>query len=766
LRQLLAGESADSEHTELIAHLDHCAACQRTLERLAGANPAFLSAAGALQRTAFTEEPTLLRVLDDLKDDTQQTLPYRSQNRLTWVRSLLEPAQSPQALGQLGGYEATELLGQGSMGLVLKAYDPALKRWVALKVLAPDLASDEVARQRFAREAQAAAAVRHEHVVTIHAVSEANGLPYMVMEYIPGGSLQDYLDQNGRPDWQTVGRLGAEIASGLAAAHARGMVHRDIKPSNILLQSKSETRNPKSELSGSPGIPLEPSNGERSGSNSEIRISDSGYRIADFSVKIADFGLARVGDDLRLTRTGIVAGTPMYMSPEQARCEPLDQRSDLFSLGSVLYTLCTGKEPFPSGSPLAILRQVCDITSTPIQEVNPAIPSWLTATVERLQAKRPADRFGSAAEVEGLLRYNLDHPEQPQPVPPPPSLRRRRLVRRRLAGLGAIVLLLVGLVVSESLHWTHLTPWSGQAQEQPLPLVCTLTGHKGQIWSVAFAPDGRTLATASGDSTLRIWDPKTGAEKVMLPEHNSPILVVAYSHSGKFLLSGDNDGTIRVWDVMAAKEVLPVPHHGGNVRRLAISPDDKTVAVGSSTQGIELWDLERRSLRKTLPGLTGSILPVAFSPDGKILATGDESGRIRLWDPATGTEQASFQADPLGLRALTFTPDGQTLASVGTGDKDVKLWKVATQEQTGTLPGSEAGIMNVAISPDGRLLAAGGMDGVVKLWDLPAERLLRSFHAHQGSTRAVAFSPDSRYLATGGEDRLGKVWDLGGLSTP
>jgi serine/threonine protein kinase len=145
------------------------------------------------------------------------------------------------------------------------------------------------------------------------------------MEYVAGGSLQDYLDAHGPPDWRAAARLGTEVASGLAAAHARGLVHRDIKPSNVLLQTDG--------AAGGPG-----------------------------AAKIGDFGLARVADDSRLARTGIVPGTPMYMSPEQALSAPLDGRSDLFSLGGMLYTLCTGREPFPAGSAVAVLRQVCEAT--------------------------------------------------------------------------------------------------------------------------------------------------------------------------------------------------------------------------------------------------------------------------------------------------------------------------------------------------------------------------------------------------------------------
>src|SRR5262249_51154533 len=278
-----------------------------------------------------------------------QTLPGSA----TWVRSFLRPAEG-DVLGQLETYRVTELLGQGGMGVVLKAFDPPLKRWVAIKVLSPGLAGDRVPRQRFAREAQAAAAVRHENVITIHAVSEANGLPFFVMEFVAGGSLQDYLDRRGPPDWRTATRLGVEIASGLAAAHGRGLIHRDIKPSNILLQADGEA--------GGQG-----------------------------TVKISDFGLVRVTDESRLTQTGIVAGTPMYMAPEQALCEPLDARADLFSLGSVLYALCTGQEPFPADSPVAVLRLVCEAAPRPIRELNPDVPEWLAAVVERLHARRPED---------------------------------------------------------------------------------------------------------------------------------------------------------------------------------------------------------------------------------------------------------------------------------------------------------------------------------------------------------------------------------------
>jgi serine/threonine protein kinase len=208
--------------------------------------------------------------------------------------------------------------------MVLKAHKSRLNRVVALKVLMPALAGSDLARRRFFREAQAAAAVRHDHVVTIHAVDEAAGLPYLVMQLVPGQSLQQKLDRDGPLPLGETLRIGMQIASGLAAAHAQGLVHRDIKPANVLLEHGSR-------------------------------------------VKITDFGLARALDDASLSTSGTIAGTPYYMSPEQARGETVGHGTDLFSLGSVRYAMCTGRPPFQADTTVAVLQKVSDDQPRPIR---------------------------------------------------------------------------------------------------------------------------------------------------------------------------------------------------------------------------------------------------------------------------------------------------------------------------------------------------------------------------------------------------------------
>lgn len=285
------------------------------------------------------------------------------------------------------------------------------------------------------------------------------------------------------------------------------------------------------------------------------------------------------------------------------------------------------------------------MTPKPVRELNPEVPQWLAATVERLHAKQPADRFGSAAEAAELLWYNLEHPDQPRQVPRPRPPRRRRsrrwLLTRVLAG---ILLLLGGLVLSETLHWTHLT---GRASQ--LTLRTELRGHEGPVWSVAFAPDSKTVATGSDDKSIRLWDTRDGQEKTILRgQDNYAIGTVVFAHSGKFLVSIDYAGALHVWDVASGKEGPPLPPHTGSSRRMALAPDDKTLAIGNA-QNVELWDLKSRTVRQSLQGHKNTVGPVAFAPDGRTLASGDNGGHVILWDLQTGNKRAELQGDSIRM---------------------------------------------------------------------------------------------------------------------
>jgi hypothetical protein len=326
------------------------------------------------------------------------------------VLAFLSPPARQGSLGRIGHYEVLEVLGRGAFGIVFRAVDEVLMRVVAVKVLAPRMAATSPPRKRFLREARAAARVRHANVVQIYAVEE-QPLPYLVMEFVPGETLQQRLDRAGPLDPTEAARLGVQIAEGLAAAHATGLVHRDIKPANILIEADPQ------------------------------------------QVKITDFGVARTADDASLTQSGIVAGTPMFMSPEQARGELIDHRSDLFSLGSVLYTMCSGRPPFRANGALAVLKRVVEDTPRPIPEIIPEVPRWLCDVISRLHAKKPGDRFASARDLADELsrgpvadRQSASAQAIPGAIPGDPPVPRRRTWFL----FAALALLLLGVGISEA----------------------------------------------------------------------------------------------------------------------------------------------------------------------------------------------------------------------------------------------------------------------------------------------------------------------------
>ena len=362
LEALVSETLAPDRERALEAHLGGCAACRGRLDALAASPESWSTVREQLSADAEGDDA-----------DAVPPIPALA----TLIQKILAPSDDERMLGRLGPYEITGIIGSGGMGIVLKGHDRALDRFVAIKLLSPHLASSGAARQRFLREAKAAAAVVHDNVIAIHGVDEFAGLPYLVMPYCRGTTLEKRVRDAGPMSLREILRVGLQTARGLAAAHAQGLVHRDVKPANILLEDGVER------------------------------------------VRITDFGLARAADDASLTVTGLLAGTPHFMSPEQALGKPLDARSDLFALGAVLFTLATGKPPFRAESSHAVLRMVTDVEPADVRLANPDMPAWLAGIIARLLAKDPAARYPSATEVAGILEACLAHVNDPLAKPLP-----------------------------------------------------------------------------------------------------------------------------------------------------------------------------------------------------------------------------------------------------------------------------------------------------------------------------------------------------------
>lgn len=295
------------------------------------------------------------------------------------VFPFLAPPREPGELGRLGTYRILGVLGEGGMGIVFRAEDLVLQRSVALKVMQPNRADQEMAQARFLREARSAAAIMHENVIPILHVGEDFGTPYLVMPLLQGRTLADHLAAEPCPGIQDAFWIGRAVSEGLAAAHALGLVHRDIKPANIWIEDRG----------------------------TEAKTTQR--------IKILDFGLARLADSVSphdgqpggndgLTAAGIAMGTPHYMSPEQTRAAPLDHRTDLFSLGTVLYEMCAGRMPFDGTDPIAVLTAVASHSPPTPRTINPKVPQELDRLIMRLLAKNADDRPASAQEVSAELK--------------------------------------------------------------------------------------------------------------------------------------------------------------------------------------------------------------------------------------------------------------------------------------------------------------------------------------------------------------------------
>lgn len=627
-------------------------------------------------------------------------------------RKYLEPASRSGWLGRLSHYEIEEILGCGAYGIVAKAFDEKLHRVVAIKLISPTIASTSPPRKRFLREARTAAAVTHENIVAIHAVEE-EPIPYLVMEYIPGQTLQQRMDENGPLEVPDILRIGQQVAAGLAAAHAVNLIHRDIKPSNVLL------------------------NNERA--------------------KISDFGLARAVDDATLTSSGLIAGTPLYMAPEQARGDTLDHRTDLFSLGSVLYQMASGRPPFRAANMVAVLKRVCEDTPRSLNEVIPDIPHWLETIIFRLLEKEREERYQTAQEVAELLARCQRELEDTGKVTCVDERGRNRedleadsrsktrstVLRRRTVGWlsGGIIALCVILVLAtmierkpsaESNSSTLLIASKNKSSSPESGTVSKLVkSNSRQDESKANRRD--SIQSPSVIKSLQL----APLADVETTEPLSDICFVTRPESIPGILS---------WTIETS-----VPRCVAEEANMSLNPDRTLMATGGIDGMIRIYDVETARLRKAYALHDTQINSLTWSPDGNLVASrsGGELvqslgyGTILIWEPDTGRVVSSL---PKSIYAdFAWSPDGKILAIAG--DKlrtwqrdsgDVKEWKLAPRM------GNKS--RSIAWSPDGNSLAIMYYDSRVEVWDVNSTERLAQLKA-PFEHGCLQFSPDGKQLA-------------------
>jgi len=734
LRELLDGSLSGERQIECTEHMDSCQCCQAKLEEIAtgGSNLSqvveHLNVSEPVANSAYWPA---LRSLDSTPAASralQQTIVPESGSIAVGRESIsnlgfLQPAADAAYLGRLAHFDVMRIIGRGGMGLVLEAFDSKLQRNVALKVLDPALADDETARQRFCREARAAASITHENVVAVHQVerSEGEGLPFLVMQLISGESLDQRLAREKKLPLREVVRIGMQAAHGLVAAHAQGLIHRDIKPGNILLEPPHDR------------------------------------------VKLTDFGLARAAEDVKLTRTGFVSGTPLYMAPEQAMGGEPDHRSDLFSLGAILYEMCAGQPPFSGNSALAILKQIAETKHRPLRELNPAIPDWFAETIDMLLAKKPTDRIQTAAHLAELLDYEWALLKTTSDdVPTVCAIEeRKRVVRNRwiAAGVAATFLavgLFGGMFIANGNRSGSAVPAANEIVSSAEP-IAVLNAKSGTVWSASFSPDSETVAMAVEDGSVRLWDLKTRSVKSTFEAHRGVVWTSKFSPDGELLATSGDDGLIKLWQP-GQSEPLKTLQQPNAVRGLVFSRDGKQIYTGGREGGLRVWnvDSDEPLVEAQQPQ---AVYAVALSPDGETLATAGNDKVIRLWNARTLKQKLPLEGSGGPVFSLAFNKDGTRLASAG-WDRTVRIWDAGSGLPIKSWEGHEGDIWGIAYSPDGSKLVTGGHDGAVKLWNAETGELLATYLGHKIAIHTVAFNRDGTLVASGGRDGAVRIWKI------
>jgi hypothetical protein len=656
--------------------------------------------------------------------------------------SYLSPPQAPDELGRLGPYRVLRVLGTGGMGVVFAAEDERLQRAVALKVMRDEVAVNAEHRERFLREARACAAVEHDNILGIYQVGEQNGVLFLAMPLLRGQTLQARVNRDGRLPLAEILRIGRETAVGLAAAHESGLIHRDIKPQNLWLEAGSGR------------------------------------------VKILDFGLVRrEREDVRLTKAGYILGTPAFMSPEQASGQPIDGRGDLYSLGVVLYWLCSGRLPFPQEGLIEVLSAVATEPPPPLGQLNPELPPALVDLVMRLLAKRPDERPASGGAVVQAIQAIEQGAVRARPSP-----------HRGwpVVGIAAVVGVLVVAAAVGAVLWhradlfvrTGETPMpaatgridtrpsqgtasdEGRANQKsttvatpPVGEIQTFSGHTHSVAAVAFSPDGDRAVSASWDKTLRLWNLRTG-QSVGAPfeGHTGAIRCVAFAPDGRRIASGGADQTVRLWEVDSGKAHV-LNGHGKSVTGVAFGPEGRMLVSASLDQTVQEWNgFNGKGLGSLPADRMGPLECVAVSPDGIFVLCGGHDQFLHLWQIDGDRYVRAFRGHAGVVQSVAFSPDGHEILSAGS-DGTIRTWEASSGKPLHVLRYSDA-VQSAVFTPDGKRVLAGYRDGSVRLWDVAGEREIHAYKGHKGRVWSVAVSGDGRYALSGGDDQFVRLWGL------
>lgn len=698
--------------------------------------------------------------------------------------ALRDQSSAPTSLvgHRLGKYLIRGELGRGGMGIVLEAEDTVLLRSVAIKLLPWDARAQEKSLERFLREARAAARLNHPNAVTIYEVDQRDGVIFIAMELVRGRNAGDLMDEQGAFPWIEATRIITDVGHALQAVHEAGLIHRDVKPDNIVIAATDTTQR-------------------------------------HSRVKLADFGLSKVtdGSESSLSGQGHVAGTPNYMSPEQIRGEPLDARTDVYSLGATYYSLLTGAVPYPRAEAMQVLFAHCNEIVPDPRSANPEVPAACAEIVVRAMAKEPADRYATLHEM--LVQLEQLKVGEPGACPTAPKLRhadvqaaeaaqaaghagphtsQRHTWSARQMAVGAMTALMLAGVIAfvlparlspEHSHDSNL-PGANDGNP-PLALRGSVDSHlppgivefAGRVSRSLVTPNRRLLIL--GDSMgeeqrgrLIVVDLAT-RKTIAISEDQHPYsgftALASSSDESAVFYSFSNTAVAYLLRTRTPLELCRV--QDGTITNMAVSPNNRRLALvirpwDNSGVRVELYDLKLTQdsakasyLRSVLQQESREIAAASFAGNGKWLAVTTSDGEIMLVDANEFQVRSTMQMpDPLPANsgfgiAVVFSPDSTHFAA--TGGRNIVLWEVSTGEHRAFESSHRNAIVAVDFSPDGQRISSASSDGI-RLWDVPTgQQIGETIDGHRGCEVILAsFVSDAQQLVSVGLDDAVRLWDI------
>jgi eukaryotic-like serine/threonine-protein kinase len=652
---------------------------------------------------------------------------------------------SPETLRKFGKYEILGVQGQGAMGTVYKARDPILEREVALKTVSPALLAGKHTLARFQREARAAAKLQHPNIVTIFELGEERGTHYIAMELVEGMELGEAMVPVDRFPLEQKVRMMVDVCRALDFAHKMGIVHRDVKPANI-------------------------------------RLTAGGV------IKILDFGIARL-DDSNLTQTGMVLGTPSYLSPELLMGEKVDHRADMWAVGVILYEMLSGRRPFESETITTLVHKIV-YEPLPSLEATLRLPPALVAVTTRALEKDPTRRFATLGEMAGALLAAIG--ATPVPETPLEPIVRKRGYERNFAEARR---LLVDDDLSGALAAARRAQALDPARTGIVALVKVIQERLASAATVERPPQPPVPPAAPTSRTRPVVPRETPPEApaglpvslrpldsavlraqgaAALHDHGAfgeppPTQEVALSPVADVLAVAGTDGAIRLWDLRSRTrtrvlrtELHQRSGHDAAALALAFSPDGALLASAHVDGEVHLWDMTRGEALPIRLRHDGPAAALAFSPDGATLATGSLDANLRLWDvgaAVAGEARRELLRQPSGVTAVAWAGGGEWLLT-GHVSRGLRLTDPLRGRLLATLGGPESRVSLLVLSPDGRYVAVASRDPSVRLYDLATREEARVLSGLHRPASSVCFLADGAFLATVCTDNAVRLWDL------